>query len=232
MSRMSDVSFVLSLRQRWRIRRAGRLDARHRLPVPPLDGEVTTPWREGLWAERDHLVEQLRSQLQQEAVALAEGIAAEVAVIGPLEDRRVVLEEELRDLAERRRVSDGRPDADLRLTGEENTPITTVRRRRGRSYDRRTSELRSALSEVAAQLAQHEVSKAGLQVRLDRARADFASRAEQVHQETLARRALYDRALMHRHPQRYQLTDRLDMTVKDLPDWVGKRQGPEEDHRR
>jgi hypothetical protein len=203
----------LTFPERWRIRRAGHRDARYQLPLAPIEGFVSTPWREAIWSRRDRLIEELHEASEHTAM----GIAKAIAVTGSEIDRH---RNDLRRLEEQIDAIRTEPVDERRMPGERTTPSNLVRLRRRRERDRSLAPLRLLRDRLNEQLGRLEGDRESMQVELQRIQQQFAIRANRIHLAVIRERAVYDQALLHRHPHRFLLAENLDPTIKPLPRWV------------
>jgi hypothetical protein len=199
---------------RFLIRRAAILDARHRMPLPSMQGSVSTPFREALWTRRDKHIAMLYGEL----TPILADIQAKVATAEhAIESLRAQLDAATDELA---RATAEQIDVQVRRRGDEHASEQLV-------ASRRTRERATVLKRLRAQrdrLQQAVVEQQRLSIE-QLSYADEACRAKAVHArlthfEALARRDLYDRELLRRHPQRQLVAYCLDTDAKELPSWV------------
>jgi hypothetical protein len=207
--------------QRRAIEEAARTDARHRIPEPfGATVLVTTAWREAVWDERDEFIANLHVELEEMATRVEQEIAQLIDAVKAAANRR---NEALHALE----GHCGQPPTSERRFGEERTPDKIVEARRQREHFAREQALRTMLESREAELTELDGKKTALDVKLERLRKHFATRAHQRHVQAQAMRRIYDQALLRHHPLRRELQGALDQEPRPLPTWVLEHMEPE-----
>ena len=209
--------FRIGVIDRLRLRAQGRSDGRRAIPdvttaLPP----VTTATREALLAEFLDAVHGMRvryletSELQRrELVSLRHRIPKLRAAVERAEQA-------LRE-AEAERPDPANPE---RRPGDRDASPELVLERRRREHRRRLDRARTALGQAQAALEHDELAAQVLETELDGGHDLAASRAQRSRATFKRKRAIYDRALLHRHPDRRVMDGLLDDGLPPFPSWV------------
>ena len=200
--------------QRHAIRRAATADARRRMPLPSLEGTVSTPFREVLWTRRDQQIVAVHAELI-ELVTHAEMRAAAAA-------RAIELLE--RELATGRRAVAAARGRTVELTqrrlGDEGAPDDLVAARRRREHARAIRQLEKRCDRLSEAIAEQQRIEAAELAPITEVRRTKAAEAMAIHLGALVRCGVYDRTLLLRHPERQLVAYCLDVAPRPLPAWV------------
>jgi hypothetical protein len=206
----------LTRRRRWALRHAGRKDGRAGKPEFTTAGPgVTTDVRVGIEREMLAQIEQVK-QIYGERNAELEHARTEAETrLGSLREELARGREALA-AAEARRPDPTRP---LRRRGETNQSEEVVRARRQREYDRRLQPLRDRLD----RLANEETDQIDRRDRMAATLAALDAERERVERWVtsmqLHARAIYDQALLRRHPYGDHVGPLMDGARVTLPAW-------------
>lgn len=211
---MSGPKYRTSWWQRRAIRRSAIADARHRMPLPSMQGVVTTPFREALWTVRDRQIVALRAELVELVTEAEVRVGTATRAIAMLEDELATAREAV-EAARGEMV-----DSTLRRLGDENVPDDLVAARRRREHARAISESRKRCDELSQAIAEQQRVRATERACITEACRSKAADAVAAHLAATARCGVYDQALLRRHPERQLLAYCLDMTPHPLPAWV------------
>jgi chromosome segregation ATPase len=165
-----------------------------------LDLTLQRLWEEHLTGLQAVSVQaaQARSELD-EARSTVERLTAAVAALRPPDDAAL----------SRRRV------------GEVDQPESLVRARRGREHERTVREARALLDTAQNRVRSLQARLVDLGSREAEALRTTVERARTEVRLALVRRAVYDHALLARHPQGHLVAGLLDRSEPSLPDWAG-----------
>lgn len=207
----------IGLRRRLLLRRQGRLDGRLRQPDPiMIDGIVTTPTRTLLAYEFLEKVAVVRQSCAGGIDAAYDELRRLDAQLGDLDRRLALVLAKLARLVAAKPPADGRPERHL---GERDRPEELVRIRRARDHAKEVATL------TAERTALERERRAARQ-RRERVRAHVqalrrhAVEAQNRFEATFYReRAVYDQALLRRHPQAALVRPMLDGSLPPVPRW-------------
>jgi hypothetical protein len=218
------VRYRLGFRRRWMLRRQGRLDGSRRHPDPLLlTGPVTTSMRRLLLEEYADAAAAVKKELTAEVARLIAAWAEHGAAARQARTDLPVAEQALADALATRPDPDAPPE---RRLGEERRPEALVRARRLREHERAVEVARQEQLCVRARLWTSEQEQARLRSQVDnfhRQAVDQVYRLRASYQRGLA---IYDRALLRRHPDGDLLRDLLVTRDPALPEWTYRPAGP------
>jgi hypothetical protein len=209
--------YRIGFAQRWRVRRLGRLDGRHAVPDPTsTPPPLTTRARKAFDADFADAAEGLWVRHLEEI----EGHGRELARLdGQLTSMRSALQEARSELAHRQAAGPN-PDAPVRKPGEADAPIELVRARRMREHQRSVDAARQRYERASEAVAAAEAQHAFLNAEIADRREITVARTWRLHATSRRIRAIYDGALLRRHPQHALVRAALDLSGPPLPDWA------------
>ncbi|MEU7791904.1 hypothetical protein AB0B11_00615 [Micromonospora tulbaghiae] len=214
----------------WRRRRAlarsGRRDGRFRRPDPLLlTAPAQTATRVLLHAEFQLAVATAYADFTTAAEPHRRALRRVRAELPLLHDNLAALESALAAAEARHREAGAGVE---RRMGERFQPEELIRARRAREHARRLDPQRRARDQARAEIQAAQRRLAELRVRIDGLFQHAVGVAWRLRARCSREQALYDEALLRRHPDGDLLRDLLDTRPPDLPRWVHE---PAEAHR-
>jgi hypothetical protein len=222
----TDAAGRLPVRLRLRLRRQGRLDGRRGVPDPFLfqDDEVgttTTAMRARLAAEFGEEM----ANLLAERVTELNGLRAR---FGPVDDVVAQKRAELSAAQDKLRTIEGnRPGpgtAPERRRGDELQTDDIVRARRAREQAARENTASAKIEALTRDLATGQQERADLVARINALRAKARADVAALRATAEVRLAVYDHALLRRHPDADLVRRLLDDSLPGLPGWLAEDQ--------
>lgn len=211
----------VTMRERWTLRRQGRLDGRLGIPeVAHAPDPIRTRMRDLLLSEYE----------QAAALAFREYTEAtgprwtnRESLLRRAEGLAHQLETARRDLAE----AEGRrpaPEAEpVYRIGDLRRPPALVAARRRREFEREIGRLRSRVEQLEAAERDNGAQVADLGAQIAALHRDAAARVEALRTAFLERQAHYNEALIRRHPEPDVLLALLELGIPLSPQWTRNR---------
>ncbi|MGH3887184.1 MAG: hypothetical protein ACRDSZ_11575 [Pseudonocardiaceae bacterium] len=209
--------YRIGVMRRFRLWRLGRKDGRFGVPDPLSEKPpLTTRARDNLQLDFIDASYVLRVKY----LTSTEGLRRSLRV---LQDSELpVLQEAVASIAgELQRAQDNPPDRDapLRRMGEVDQPLELIRDRRDREHQRAVARLRERREHADDEVTAARRRQVDLSVALASRWAQDEARLHRLHATFLRARAIYDHALLQRHPLPDLVRPELDMTVPPVPEW-------------
>lgn len=212
------VPYRPGIRRRWMLRRQGRRDGSRRQPDPLLlTGPVTTTMRRLLVEEYAAAAAAVKNALTEQTAPLMDAWARHDAVIRRMRVDLPAAEQRLAEVL----ASRPGPDAPLeRRLGEERRPEALVRARRLREHERAVEAARRERWLLCDERSAAEQERARLRVGVERAHQRAVDQVHRLRASYQRDLAIYDQALLRRHPDGELLRDLL--VTRDLlpPEWT------------
>ncbi|MFC0541923.1 hypothetical protein [Kutzneria chonburiensis] len=201
------------------LRRQGKTDGRLRKPDPLFVTErQATPMRRRLLVELDKGLSVVAADHAQRVRSLNEHSRK-------VTSRTMALTDELSAAANAlTSVEASAPDPTAPpeyRPGDERHPDDRVRARRMREHERAVNRARAHHRGVQEALTASLATQADLRARIEQLRTEAASEAAGMRALVMAQQALYDTALLRRHPDAELLRRLLDAGEPDLSTWLG-----------
>ena len=210
--------------ERKALRRQGIEDGRLGIPeVSEAPEPMRTPMRELLLREYDQASARVfREYTEQTGPRWSnlESVRRRIEVIiGQIEQARTDLA-----TAERRRPAPG--SEPVRRLGDERRSPQLVAARRNRDFDREVSRERDALRRLEETERSLRTQNADLGAQIATLHRDAAARVAALRTEFAERQAIYNYALIRRHPEPDVLLALLEIGVPEEPGWIGAPAAP------
>lgn len=211
--------YRIGLVRRFRVWRLGRQDGRLGAPDP--------------LSEQPPLTTQARKDLELDFIDAARGLWVQylTSTEDLRRDLRVLKDSELPALEaaattvahELERTQANPPDraAPLRHAGETHQPVELIRDRRDRQHERVVAKVRQRQKDADHEVAAARQRRAALEAELAVRWAHGKARVGRLHATFQRTRAIYDHALLRRHPLQELVRPVLDTTIPPLPEWPG-----------
>lgn len=203
--------------RRFYLRRNGRVDGRLRKPDPLLSSErQVTTMRRRLLTELDRGLAVVARRAVERMLPVDQQLRRIGARITKLE-KDVLTAEETVVVTEARTPDPTAPPTARH--GDRFQSEAVIRGRRQREHGTTLTRARGTRDTLRQQLAEARDIRADLRARLGDLRRQAVADAEELRAAVLAQQALYDQALLRRHPDGELLAPLLDT---DVPDVAGR----------
>lgn len=223
--RTADEPEPIGFRRRWMLRRQGRIDGRRAQPDPLVaEAPVVTSMRVVLLRQLAEAVAAVHERSVTEVHRRRCDIEALDAAAGQLEVRIEKLAAEVHAVRTNAPDPNARP---VRRLGERHQSEEVVRNRRLREHRQELGRLNVQQRDAQEELDRAQRKRARLKAEIVGIRESAIRRAFHLQATFLRDEALYQRALLARHPLSDLLRPLLDREAPQLPDWT--RQNPKQE---
>lgn len=220
----TDAARRLPVRRLLQLRRQGRLDGRRGVPDPfPLQddefGTTTTAMRARLAAEFGEGMATLLAERVTELNGLRARFGPANEAIAQKRAELSAAQEELRTLEGNR---PGPGTAPERRRGDELQTDDIVRARRAREQAARENTASAKVEALTRDLAAGQQERANLAAQINALRAKARADVAVLRATAEVRLAVYDHALLRRHPDADLVRRLLDDSLPGLPGWLAE----------